>query len=166
MAVKTTRYRRHMVASGSFGCSWAATKWTRTPDQILVSPVVASSRNSGQTFKPDQRHAKKLKRTPGSYKVTASWPSPSRSRRNRCRANWPVPPTFCPLGGQGRAIECGAASQTTAHSGNRATGYRHNLGLATGTPGLGHSLRQPFLPLTESPQSSAILSDRSLGSEG
>ena len=98
MAVKTTRYRRHMVASGSFGCSWAATKWTRTPDQILVSPVVASSRNSDQTFKPDQRHAKKLKRTPGSYKVTASWPSPSRSRRNRCRANWPVPPTFVPLG--------------------------------------------------------------------
>ena len=156
MAVKTTRYRRHMVASGSFGCSWAATKWTRTPDQILVSPVVASSRNSDQTFKPDQRHAKKLKRTPGSYKVTASWPSPSRSRRNRCRANRPVPPTFCPLGGQGRAIECGAASQTTAHSGNRATGYRHNLGLATGTPGLGHSLRQPFLPLPESPQSTGF----------
>jgi hypothetical protein len=72
MAVKTTRYRRHMVASGSFGCSWAATKWTRTVFHIIRLPVEASAANSDQTFKPDQRHAKKLTRGPGSYKLTAS----------------------------------------------------------------------------------------------
>ena len=64
MAVKTTRYRRHMVASGSFGCSWAATKWTRTVFHIIRLPVGMRLANVDHTFQTAHKHAKKVPTIP------------------------------------------------------------------------------------------------------